>query len=91
MYERNKAVLSSENSFANTEDKAAKKPEMIAKGMKDEDDVVMTIDRTSYILHEHCTTNSLHYRDRINSGNYEKIWVDTCYEKDTRISLLVQY
>lgn len=32
---RNNSVRSSEKSFANTEDKAAKKPEMIAKGIKE--------------------------------------------------------
>lgn len=41
MYEWNTAVFSSEKSFANTEDRAAKSPETIANGMKDDVGFVM--------------------------------------------------
>lgn len=41
MYEWNTAVLSSEKSFANTEDRAAKNPEMIANGIKEDAGFVM--------------------------------------------------
>lgn len=45
MYEWNTAVLSSEKSFANTEDRAAKKPEMIANGIKDDVAVDLVMDK----------------------------------------------
>lgn len=60
MYEWNTAVLSSEKSFANTEDRAAKKPEMTANGIKDDADVDLGMDKQYVCTRYMCTFTTIY-------------------------------